>query len=87
MLRRPRRWWFFVKKKKDVIFPVDINGLAVEIVKNDKYFGTVIDKRLTFEHQIDQVCKKAHQRMYLYRKLRHFNVDSTFMKMFYSCFI
>ncbi len=33
------------------------------------------------------VCKKAHQRMFYLRKLCTFKVNSTFMKMFYSCCI
>lgn len=28
---------------------------------------------------------KAHQRFYVYRRLFSFNVDMTFMRMFYSC--
>lgn len=63
---------------------MDINDHAVEIVHQFKYFGTVIDEKLTFEAH---VCKKAHQRMYFLWKLCGFNVDSTFMNMFYSCFI
>ena len=42
---------------------------------------------MTFEVHVDTLCKKAHQRMYFYRKLRGFNVDTTFMRMFYACFI
>lgn len=33
------------------------------------------------------MCKKAHQSMCFYRKLYNFNVDSTLIKMFSSCFI
>lgn len=69
---------------QEAISPVDINDHAVEIVHQFKYFGTVIDEKLTFEAH---VCKKAHQRMYFLWKLCGFNVDSTFMNMFYSCFI
>lgn len=66
--------------------PVVISGENVEVVNQYKYLGTVLDSRLTFEAHVDSLCKKAHQRMYFYQKLRGFNVDSTFMKMFYSCF-
>ena len=75
------------RKNPSVISPVIINDQAVEVVKQYKYLGTIIDNKLTFEPQVDAVCLKAHQRMYFYRKLRNFNVDRTFMKMFYSCFI
>lgn len=69
------------------ILPSVINGQAVEVVQQYKYLGTIIDDKLTFEPNTDAVCAKAHQRMYFYRKLRSFNVDPTFMRMFYSCFI
>lgn len=65
----------------------NINDQPVEQVEQYKYLGTVIDNKLSFEPQVDAVCKKAHQRMHFYRKLRNFNVDHSFMKMFYSCFI
>ena len=69
------------------ISPVLMNDQSVEVVQQYKYLETVIDNKLSFEPHDDAVCKKAHQRMYFYRKLRSFNVDTTFMKMFYSCFI
>ena len=49
--------------------------------------GHIYYNKLRFESQVDAVCKKAHQRMYFLRKLRNFNLDTVFMKMFYSCFI
>lgn len=49
--------------------PALINSQAVDQVENYKYLGTVIDNKLRFESQVDAVCKKAHQRMYFYRKL------------------
>ena len=54
---------------------------------NYEYLGTHLDNKLSFELHVDIVCKKAQKLMYFYRKLHSFNVDSTFMKMFYSCFI
>ena len=67
--------------------PVFIHGQAVDTVQQYKYLGTIIDSNLSFEANTDAICTKAHQRMYFYRKLRSFKVDTTFMKIFYSCFI
>ena len=67
--------------------PVVLNNQVVEVVNQYKYLGILVDNKLTFEPQVDAVCKKVHQRMYFYRKLRNFYVDNTFMQMFYSCFI
>lgn len=75
------------RKNPTVISPVVMDNQAVELVQQYKYLGTVVDNKLCFEPHVDAVCKKAHQRMHFYRKLRSFNVDTTFMRMFYSCFI
>ena len=60
---------------------------AVESVQQYKYLGTFIDDRLSFEPHVDAMCGKTQQCMYFYRKLQRSNVDNTFVKMFYSCFI
>ena len=75
------------RRNPAVISPVVMDNQPVELVQQYKYLGTVIDSKLCFESHVDAVCKKAHQRMYFLRKLRSFNVDTVFMKMFYSCFI
>ena len=67
--------------------PAYINDQPVEQVEQYKYLGTVIDSKLSFEPQVDAVCKKAHRRLQFFHKLRNFNVNNYFMKMFYSCFI
>ena len=75
---------FDFRKNPPDISPVSIENQAVEIVLNYEYLGTRLDNKLSSELHVDAVCKNSHQRMYFYRKLRSFNVDSTFMKMFYS---
>ena len=59
--------------------PVVLNNQVVEVVNQYKYLGILVDNKLTFETQVDAVCKKVHQRMYFYRKLRNFSVDNTFI--------
>lgn len=75
------------RKTRPATIPLSISDQAVESVQQFKYLGTVIDDSLSFEHQVNAVCKKANQRMYVLRKLRNINIDSKFMEMFYSCFI
>lgn len=53
------------RKKRTVTLPVVISGVNVEIVNQYKYLGTVLDDRLTFEVNVDSLCKKAHQRVFL----------------------
>ncbi|KAF7648010.1 hypothetical protein LDENG_00163040, partial [Lucifuga dentata] len=64
-----------------------IKGQSVEVVSQYKYLGTVLDEELSFEANTDAVRGKALQRLYFLRKLCSFNVDMSFIKMFYSCFI
>ncbi len=75
------------RKNHMVIFPVVIKYHVVEVEHQFKYLGTVIEEKFTFEAHVDAVCKKAHQRMFYLRKLCRFKVDSTFIKIFYSCCI
>ncbi len=73
------------RKNPTDISPVVINDHVVEVVHQFKYLCTVIDEKLTFEAHVNDLCKKAHQHMFYLRKLCSFYMDSTFMKMFYSC--
>ena len=75
------------RKKSPPILPAVICSQAVDVAQQYKYLRTIIDDKLTFEQNLDVVCAKAHQRMYFYLKLRSLDVDTTFMRMFYSSFI
>ncbi len=79
---------YFHKKNIVPVLPVVIKGHQVELVKEDKYLGTVFDDKLKFEANTDMIKEKhTLQRMYFLRKLLTFHVDVSFMKMFYTCFI
>ncbi|XDV11492.1 hypothetical protein PO909_000423 [Leuciscus waleckii] len=77
----------FRKKNSVPVLPSAIKGHQVEVVTQYKYLGTVFDDKLQFEANTDIIRGKALQRMYFLRKLRTFNMDVSFMKMFYTCFI
>lgn len=77
----------FRKKSSAPVLPFIIKGQQVEVVKQYKYLGTIIDDKLQFEENTDIIRGKALQRMHFLRKLRLFNMDVSFMKMFYTCFI
>ncbi len=57
------------RKIPTVVTPVVIDGQTVACVKQHKYLGTILDEKLTFEHHVDAVRKKAHQLLYFYLKL------------------
>ena len=54
---------------------IELNGQKVEVVDSFKYLGTVVDQKLTFTQHVDFVFKKAQQRLFLLRKLKHFSVS------------
>lgn len=41
-----------------------IQNKVVETVEEYKYLGTIIDRKLSFESNVDAVCKKAQQRLF-----------------------
>lgn len=63
-----------------------IHGEDIEVVKNYKYLGTVIDDKLTWSCNTDTIYKKGMQRLYFMRKLRQFKVDRDMMRVFLSFF-
>lgn len=64
-----------------------IKGQTVECVESYKYLGMVIDSKLTFGTNCEQVCKKGHQRLFCLRKLNQFHIDKSIMILFYHAFI
>ena len=86
-----------VKKTKEMIIdlrnretslePVHVNDNSVEIVSEYKYLGTVIDNKLNWNKNTENVYKKCQQRLHFLRKLRCFDVDVKLLKMFYSSFV
>ena len=48
-----------------------------------KYLGTHIDDKLSFTDNIDFICKKASQRLFLMRKLKGFGVSPDILEKVY----
>ena len=59
----------------------------VETVFTFKYLGTVVDENLTFTDTVDNICKKAQQRLLLLRKLRNFNISTQVLQLVYRYLI
>ena len=85
-----------VKKTKEMVVdfrkspshtPLYINGEIVELVKEYKYLGTVIDDRFNFNSNVQKIYKKALSRMYFVRQLRKLNIDDKIMKLFYTSIV
>ena len=69
---------------KSELIPIKISGQAVDVVKTYKYLGTTLDDKLDGDENINNVYKKANQRLYFVRKLRKCHIDKTIMSMFYK---
>ena len=52
-----------------------------------KNLGTVVDSKLSLNNNGVYVYKKAHQRLYLLRKLRSFGVGSHVLESVYHCLV
>ena len=83
-----------VKKTKEVVvdfrrkpnppIPLEINGETVEMVKEFKYLGTVIDNKLDWGANTTSLVKKSNQKMFYLRKLRAFKVSTKILQRFYQ---
>lgn len=64
-----------------------ITSHNVELVKNYKYLGTILDSSLSFEANCEAVCKKGHQRLFCLGRLSHFHIGPSMLTLFYRAFI
>uniref|UniRef100_A0A671TU97 Reverse transcriptase domain-containing protein n=1 Tax=Sparus aurata TaxID=8175 RepID=A0A671TU97_SPAAU len=71
-------------KKEIIVPPSNISGEVVERVSRYTYLGVEIDNKLTFKECAQNKTKKLQKRMFFLRKLKHFQIDSCFLQMFYK---
>ena len=62
-----------------------IEDVAVEIVAEYRYLGTVLDNNLTFDRNVDTLHKKCQSRIYCLQKLRNIGVASDILEILLSC--
>lgn len=78
-----------VKKTRDEggnIHPsLDIGGVAVEVVSRFKHLWVHISNELTWSN--NSLIKKAHQRLYFLRKLKHAGIGISILTSFYRCMV
>lgn len=85
--KRNDEMWTDFGKNSTVISHFMMDNQAAELVQQYKHLGTMTDNTSCFEPEADAVCETAPQCMQFYHKLCRFNVNTTVMKMCYSCFI
>ncbi len=64
--------------------PITINKTHVERVNSFKFLGVHITEDLTWSAHTDAVLKKAHQRLFILRRLRKFGTSPSILRSFYS---
>ena len=75
-----------VKKTKELIFDfrksqtthkqLSIAGSDVDIVHSYKYLGTIIDDKLTWSLNVDNIYSKCQQRLYLIFRYRQYHTQT-----------
>ena len=65
---------------------VSIHEHTIESVSSQKHLGITIDKNLTWEKQIDLVCKSASRKI-THMKLLSRYVDQTSLKQYYNSYV
>uniref|UniRef100_A0A3B3C2V1 Reverse transcriptase domain-containing protein n=1 Tax=Oryzias melastigma TaxID=30732 RepID=A0A3B3C2V1_ORYME len=61
-----------------------IEGDSVERVQTYKYMGVMLDHKLDWTVNTDQLYKKSQSRLYFLRRLRSFNICTKLLQMFYQ---
>ena len=67
--------------------PVYINAEVVEMVESFKFLGVQITNNLSWFPHANTKVKKAHQRLYLLRRLRKYGMSASTLTNFYRCTI
>lgn len=78
---------FDFRKQKTNIPASSINGNDVEIVDSYRYLGTQFDSQLKFDINTESIVKKAHQRIYLLRRINSFGVSKPILCSVYASYI
>ena len=60
-----------------------VKGEAVEQVDKCRYLGLVIDNKLAWHENTDEIIKKDHSRLFCLRKLRSFRVREDILQVFF----
>ena len=52
--------------------PLTLNGNQLEQVSEYKYLGTILDSKLTFTSNTEQMIKKARKRLYIIQRMHYY---------------
>ena len=84
-------------KTKEIVFcnkrdepnpaTLDINGSEIQRVDEYKYLGTIVEKKLSFKSNTDNIIKKANKRLYIMKQLAFLKVQPSTIRLAYTTFI
>ena len=75
------------RTRSDAVPDLFIDGVKVERVNEYKYLGTIVDSKLSFNANTQNIHKKCQTRLYCLQKLRSIGVNGVILGNFYRCFI
>ena len=75
------------RKRKGEHAPAYINRDEIEKVGSFKFLGVQITNKLSWSPHADTIVTKAHQCLYLLRRLRKFGMSAMTLTNFYRCTI
>ena len=75
------------RRNKSPISPLFINNTEVERISSFKFLGTYISDDLNWNINLNQILKKAKQRLYFLRQLNSYHVNNTILLHFYRAII
>ena len=74
---------YFTKSQQE-FEPILINSSALEVIDSVKLLGLNISSDLTWNIHINEILKKASQRLYFLVQLKRAKVTCTYIGLFYS---
>ena len=77
----------FRRKGTEEINVLKIDGTPIEKVKEYKYLGVLIDKRLNFDKHARNVNSKMNKRMWLVKKLKRTGIDQRLVRQAFQAFV
>ena len=77
----------FRTTKKTTKSPLTISDQPITLTDSFKFLGTHISNKLTWEYNINTICKKAQQRLFFLRQLRKYRVQQRLLLRFYFAII
>ncbi|XP_070193949.1 uncharacterized protein [Littorina saxatilis] len=75
------------RRKKGPVAPLIINGDPIEMVDFFKFLGTTISNDLCWDDNVDDIVKRARQRLYFLRQLKKFRLSQVILVQFYRAVV